>query len=92
MLTCFILRPPAGSPPQPRLMLIWPALYTAHAALIMLGVPVHPSGEHPILAICGLFLGYAALAAVASHIYSRYALRRLRTLATSPEETGGGQR
>ena len=91
-LTYFGLRPPAGSPPQSRLWLVWPALYTVHAVLIMLGVPVYPPGDHPMLATCGLFLGYAALAAVASHIYARYALRRLRTLATSPEEAGGGQR
>jgi len=36
-------------------------------------------------------VGYGVIAGVAAHIYSRYALRRLRTLATSPEETGGEQ-
>ncbi len=91
LLTYFMLRPPTGSPPQPQLWLLWPALYTVHAALIMLGVPVYPPGDHPMLATCGLFLGYAALAAVASHIYSRYALRRLRTLAQSSDTTRGEQ-
>ncbi|GAH45049.1 unnamed protein product, partial [marine sediment metagenome] len=48
---------------------------------------IYVTGEYPVLVLAnyGLFMGYGVIAGVAAHIYSRYALRRLRTLATSPE-------
>jgi len=80
-----IVRPMRGGPAPSRLMLLWPGLYGLHAVLIMAGIPIYVTSEHAMLVICGLFIGYAVLAGLLSHIYSRIALRRLRALATSPE-------
>lgn len=73
-------------------MLLWPGLLLIHAVLALAGV--HPfSGEPDAVTILVPTFGYGAIAALASHVYSRVALRRLRGLARSPEadETGGGQ-
>ena len=61
-------------------MLLWPLLYTIHAVLIALGVPISR----------GLFfdvyfpmVGYGLVAALAGHVYSRIALRQLKRLAAT---------
>jgi len=72
-------------------MVLWPALYAIHAILLVAGAPIYFSGPWEMLNIFVPVVGYGVIAALAAHTYSRYALRRLRTLATSPEETGGGQ-
>ncbi len=89
--TYLILRPPQGVDSSHPILLLWPGLYALHAILILAGVPLHITGSYEgltmwvSLGVCNIITDLAA------HIYSRYALRRLRTLATSPEETGGGQ-
>ena len=73
-------------------MLLWPGLLVIHAVLALAGV--HPfSGEPNAVNMLVPTVGYGAIAALASHVYSRVALRRLRSLARGPEadETGGGQ-
>jgi len=66
-------------------MLLWPGLLAIHAVLAIAGV--HPfSGEPSALTILVPTVGYGAIAAVASHLYSRVALRRVRSLARSPED------
>jgi hypothetical protein len=73
-------------------MLLWPGLLVIHAVLALAGV--HPfSGEPNAVNMLVLPVGYGVIAALASHVYSRVALRRLRSLARRPEddETGGGQ-
>lgn len=73
-------------------MLLWPGLLVIHAVLALAGV--HPfSGEPNAVMILVPTVGYGAIAALTSHVYSRVALRRLRSLARGPEvdETGGGQ-
>jgi len=80
-----IVRPMRGEPASSRLLLLWPALYGLHAVLIMAGLPIYVTGNYSMVANYVLFIGYGVIAALAAHIYSRYALRRLRTLATSPE-------
>ena len=95
LLSYGIVHPMRGEPAPSRLLLLWPALYGLHAVLVMAGLPIYVTGEYPVLAYYGLsppvlanyglFLGYGVIAALVAHIYSRYALRRLRTLATSPE-------
>ena len=67
-----------GSP----FMLLWPALYAIHAVLLVVGVPI---GMGPMLDVFFPVIGYGLIAALAGHIYSRVALRRLRRLAASPE-------
>jgi len=65
-------------------MLLWPGLWAAHAALAVAGVrpfAVEPSAAGVLLPA----VGYGAVAALASHIYGRFALRKLRSLARSPE-------
>ena len=73
-------------------MLLWPGLLVIHAVLALAGV--HPfSGEPNAVTILVPTAGYGAIAALASHVYSRVALRKLRSLARGPEadKTGGGQ-
>ena len=77
-----------GSP----ILLLWPVLYGIHAILLVAHVLTPFGGEWEgrgdilqALNIAIPLLGYAVVAALAAHIYSRYALRRLRILATSPE-------
>jgi len=70
-----------GSP----LMLLWPALYALHAILLVAGAPIYFGGSYEALNMLIPTVGYGLIAALAAHIYSRFALRRLRRLATSPE-------
>jgi hypothetical protein len=73
-------------------MLMWPVLQAIHAVLVLAGV--HPfNGEPNAVNILVPTVGYGAIAALASHLYSRVALRRLRRLARVPEadETRGGK-
>jgi hypothetical protein len=73
-------------------MLLWPGLLVIHAVLAFAGV--HPfSGEPNAVNMLVPTVGYGAIAALASHVYSRVALSRLRSLARVPEtdEKGGGQ-
>ena len=73
-------------------MLIWPGLLLIHGALAFAGV--HPfSAEPNALSILVPTVGYGAIAALVSHVYSRVALRRLRNLArgTEAESSGGGR-
>ena len=87
-----VLRPERGGTPTSWLFLLFPLLYALHGVLILAGVPLYLTGPYEVmtglvsLAVCGL------IAAATSHLYSRYALRRLRAIARSPEaedEIGG---
>jgi len=68
----------AGSP----FMFLWPALYGIHAILLVAGAPIRLG---PAFDMIVPMFGYGFIAALAGHIYSRVALRRLRALAASPE-------
>ncbi len=72
-----------GSP----FMVLWPALYAIHAILLVAGAPIYFAGKWEVLNMLVPVIGYGVIAALAAHIYSRYALRRLRRLAASPEGT-----
>ncbi len=63
-------------------MVLWPALYAVHAVLIMAGVPI---SRGPMFDMFFPMVGYGSIAALAGHIYSRFALRKLRALAATPE-------
>jgi len=103
LLSYGIVRPMREEPAQSRLLLLWPALYGLHAVLIMAGLPIYVTGEYPllanyglfvgygVLANYGLFVGYGVLAGLVSHIYSRFALRRLRKLAAVPAALDGAE-
>lgn len=65
-----------GSP----FMFLWPALYGIHAILLVTGVPI---GMGPMLDMFVPTVGYGLVAALAAHVYSRYALRKLKRLAAT---------
>jgi len=69
-------------------MVLWPALYAVHAVLIVAGVPI---SRGPMFDMFFPMVGYGSIAALAGHIYSRFALRRLRALAASTETADGGE-
>jgi hypothetical protein len=74
----FWQRPKVGS-----LMLLWPALYAIHAILIVAGVPIVFAEESQYVSL-NMFIptfGYGILTSVIGHIYSRYALKKLKTAA-----------
>jgi hypothetical protein len=81
----FLLRPKVGP-----LFLLWPILYTIHAILIVAGVPIFFTGNLGILNMPVPLIGYAFLAYVIGHIYSRYALKKLKNLTHSEEGTANG--
>jgi hypothetical protein len=65
------------------LMLLWPALYAIHAILIVAGVPIVFAEESKFFSLNMLIptFGYGFLTSVIGHIYSRYALKKLKTAA-----------
>jgi hypothetical protein len=69
-------------------VLLWPALYAVHAVLILAGVPLVFSGSLQGLNVLAPILGYGVLTALIAHLYSRYALRRLRRLAQGADAEG----
>lgn len=71
---------------------LWPALYGIHAILLVAGAPIRFSPAWEGLNTLVPMVGYGLLAALAGHIYSRVALRRLRALAGSPEAEEGMKR
>jgi len=67
-----------------RLMLLWPGLYALHAVLVLAGVPLLANIPTMLAVILPMTL-YGLVAVLAAHLYSRYALHRLRELARSAE-------
>jgi hypothetical protein len=81
---------PNGSP----FLLLLPALYGLHALLLVAGVPIYlrVGDKHEgLVNVLGPFVAYTLVAALAGHLYSRLALRRLRTLARTPESANGAE-
>ncbi len=72
-------------------MLLWPMLWAIHAALALAGVPPFSDEPNAVTSLVPV-VGYGVIAAVASHIYSRITLRRLRAMARTGQspETGVG--
>ena len=78
----FWLRPKVG-----HVVLICPILYTIHAILILAGVPIFFTGNLGLLNIPVPLIGYAFLTYIIGHIYSRYALKKLKTTTHLQENT-----
>ena len=78
----FVQRPRLGP-----LVLICPILYTIHAILILAGVPIFFTGNFCIMNLFLPVFGYTFLAYVIGHVYSRYALKKLKTAAHLQENT-----
>jgi len=71
-----LMRPAVGW-----LMVLWPALYALHAILIVAGAPILFTGEWDGLNMLIPVAGYGLLAGLVAHIYSRFALHRVKRLA-----------
>jgi len=71
-----VLRPAVGP-----IMFLWPALYTLHAILILAGAPILFVGYWDSLNMLIPTVGYGLLVGLISHVYSRYALWKLRRIA-----------
>jgi hypothetical protein len=70
-----LLRPATGWIP-----LLWPALYALHALLILAGAPIAFRGVYEPLNMLVPTLGYGLLTAFIGHLYSRWALHRVRAI------------
>lgn len=62
-------------------MLIFPALYSVHAVLVLTGVLSQFGGRHMGLNLVVPLIGYMVLGALVGHLYNRFTLRRLRSLS-----------
>ena len=65
---------------------LWPALCGLHAILIVVGAPIVFVGAWSSLNMLIPVCGYGMLTGLISHVYSRFALRKLRGAV----EGGGG--
>jgi hypothetical protein len=81
----FLQRPRLGP-----LVLICPILYTIHAILIIAGVPIFFTGNFCMLNLAVPAFGYTFLAYVIGHVYSRYALKKLKGLTHLEGDTANG--
>ena len=81
-----IWRPPSVKPAG-FLVWLWPTLYVIHAILIVAGVPILFHKPWTALNILIPIVGYAILCGLAGHIYSRYALKKLKAAARLQEDT-----
>ena len=77
LLGLWVLQRPLSSP----IMLLWPALYGLHAILIVAGMPIAFSGPWSALNMLIPVAGYGLLVGLISHVYSRFALRKLHQAA-----------
>jgi hypothetical protein len=71
-----IMRPITGYIP-----LLWPLLYSLHAALIVAGAPIAFSGRWESSNMLVPTVGYGLLTSLVGHIYSRWALHEARAIA-----------
>ncbi len=69
------------------IVLLWPILYTIHAILIVVGVPILFTGNLRHWNMMLPVFGYGFLAHIIGHFYSRYALKKLKTAAHLQENT-----
>lgn len=72
------------------LTLLWPGLYTLHAILIVAGAPILFTGRWTGLNMLIPTAGYGLLYGFVGHVYSRFALRKLKRLARTELPAGDG--
>ncbi len=79
------------SPRMGPIYLLYPILYAVHAILIVAGVPIFFTTENfCIFSICLPMLGYGFLPFIIGHIYSRYALKKLKGITHLEGDTTNG--
>jgi hypothetical protein len=66
---------------------LWPILYGLHGALLFFGAPISFGGQWQLLNLVAPVFAYGFVAIIVGHLYSRYALYRLKSL-TRMEDTG----
>ena len=71
-------------------VLLWPILYAIHAILVLAGLPIFFTGKLGILNMPVPLIGYGFLAYLIGHLYSRYALKKLKGLAHLEGGTANG--
>ncbi len=84
-----IWRPPSVNPVG-FLVWLWPTLYVIHAILIVAGVPIHFEAPWIFLNVLIPIAGYGIICALIGHIYSRYALKKLKGLSHLQGDTVNG--
>lgn len=70
--------------------LIWPALYAIHAILIVAGAPILFTGRHTVLNMLLPVAGYGLISGLIGHLYSRYALKKLKNITHTIGDTANG--
>jgi len=81
----FLLQPKVGP-----ITLLWPTLYAIHAILILAGVPIFFTGYMRFWNMFIPLVGYFLLAYMIGHLYSRYALKKLKGLTHLEGEAANG--
>ena len=69
------------------IVLLWPILYTIHAVLIVVGAPILFTGDLNHWNMLLPLFGYGFLTYIIAHLYSRYALKKLKAAAHPQEDT-----
>ena len=77
----FLMRPKVGL-----FFLLWPILYAIHAILILAGVPIFFTGYMRFGNMVIPLFGYFLLTCLVGHLYSRYALGKLKAAAKLQED------
>jgi len=72
------------------LALLWPALYAIHAILIVAGVPILFTGNLTGLNMLLPVFGYGFLTHIIGYIYSRYILKKLKSITHLEGEAADG--
>ena len=72
------------------LALLWPTLYSIHAILVVAGVPIQFGKPWIFLNMLLPIAGYGILAGLIGHVYSRYALKKLKSITHSQGDAAYG--
>ena len=81
----YVLKPRLGP-----VLLIFPILFAVHAILILVGVPIYFTGTFAVPLNMLLPLIYTILSFMIGHFYSRYALKKLKSLTHLEGDTANG--
>ena len=72
------------------LALLWPTLYAIHAILVVAGVPIQFGGPLVFLNMLIPIAGYGILCGLLGHVYSRYALKKLKGITHLKGDAANG--
>jgi hypothetical protein len=86
MVFLYLWQKPKISP----IFLLLPLLYTIHGVLIVSGVPILFTGNLTYWNMFLPFFGYGFLTFIISHLYNRYALKKLKDLTHLEGDTADG--